>query len=404
MSLDLLKHIEKPLYIMEVSHALGVHREFFTKIPWAEYRRIRHAQKILSIPEPELEMQIFRDYVVPKGKYSLDDIRRMPAGVISSVVSVIMELSDSSTFPGSNGEIPLEDLTLRVNAQRYMVATQLDLQMMTTICAVFKGYTFESLGKLSFDKIIQLFAAAERHLLNIGAIGEPLEFSRLSDNQEEQEEPNKSELEEALEEADEASSIDKDMDLIKQYAAMDKVRKQEPKPEPKPEPEPELEKPGLVVSTSTLPDPYKVKPASVSETNPHRQKLAELEKERIRNIEKARASGRSQRTDFVRHSQEYTDANGIKVPTPGINHAGGIRKDDFEGVNTMTDEQAMEFAISDGLFPAGYEIIIKKEEAQKEKSANTLEEEIKKRVGNKRLTLRQRKILKDQLKEEGFLE
>lgn len=378
---------------MEIPHALGLHVEFFTKIPWAEYRRIRHAQQILSIPETDLEMQIFRDYVVPAGKYTISQIERLPAGVVSTVVSIIMELSDSSTFPGSTGEIPLEDLTLRVNAQRFGVATQLDLQMMTTICAVFKGYTFEALGKLSFDKIIQLFAAAERHLINVGAISQPLEFGRLSDMEEDEDKPP---MPEPVVDVPE-QSVDSDMDLIRQYAAMDEVRKQKPKPEPKPESV-------VPVEVQSLPDEVAVEPVNISKTNPHRTKLLELEQKRVAAINAARASGRSQRTDFVPSTQTHVESNGVNTPVPGISHKGGMRKEDFDGLVTMTDEQAMEYAMGDELFQAGYEIIRKKEERAETEKKNTLEEEWKKRVGNKRLTLRERKILKDQLREEGFLE
>jgi hypothetical protein len=265
---------------------------------------------------------------------------------------------------------------------------------MMTICAVFKGYTFEKLGELSFDKILQLFAAAERHLLNIGAIAEPLSFGRIGE-EEEQEETKKPEPKEEM-------SIDDQMSIIEQHAAMQKAKAKEPPVEAEVIRFEDVAPPQAAsAATATATD---VTAAKVSSKNPERAKLEELERRRIEAINKARATGQSQRADVVQPAQSHVEANGVMTPVAPIKHTGGFKAEDFENLPMLTDEEAEAFALKDGLEPAGYDIIIKQRAKTQENKENTLAEEIKRRVGNKRITLRERKKLKAQLKKEGYLE
>lgn len=390
MSIELLDYIEKPVFRMEIPYNTNsIHEEFFTKIPWAEFRRIKHAEQYLSIPVSDLEVEVFKKYIVPEGKYSKKEIMMLPAGIVSTVVSVIMELSDSSTFP-VNGEVPIEDFELRIGAQRMNVALQLELQIMTTICAVFKGYTFEKLGRLSFDKILQLFAAAERHLLNIGAIAEPLSFFRLGE--EDQEDKAQEEIKITKED------IQNDMDLIKQHALVSKAKEKIPKPEAK---KPIIDPKPL----DEVPEGVLIKPNPVSDSHPHAEKLRELERARVAAINKARLERRSLRSDYVAPADKVTELNRVETTVPGIHHGGGFRATDFEGLKEMTYEEAAAQAAMDGLDVAGYEIIEKERKLkQKSNKKQMLEKEIEERTKGKKLTLKQRKLLKAQLKREGFLE
>lgn len=396
--MELLSHIREkiPLYVVEIPLLDQVFVEYFTRIPWGEYRRIRHSLQYKSIPNEELEMQIFKEYIVPRDKYLLSEIEMLPAGVISVVAECIMTLSDSGTFPNEEGDIDVDGLTLRLNGQRYNVATNVELQIFTTICAVFHGYNFETLSDLPWDKILQLFACAERHLLNIGAIGEGMTFDRIGTEEENLETP-EVKVEEKVIEPVQVAQGDEDllMKMARQHAEM---RKKEVVKE-----EPVIKEVPVVDRNQSL-EPYLVKAAKVRENNPQRETLERLEAARVAAINKARVGGQSLRTDKVASLQSHADAGGVKTPVPGINHGSGFSQDDFsENIPEFTDEEALAEAESRELLPAGYEIIerrrAREQALRQEKEAKPIEGWEKK----KHMTLRERKILKEKLKREGKL-
>jgi hypothetical protein len=148
----------------------------FRLIPWTEFRRINHAKVHNTIPKEELWTHIFTTYVDLGRIVGYDAIDELPAGIVMTTGEVIYELSNSHALPNEDGQINLYSFTRKLDYFRYMSSITIDKQMMRIICSVYKAYTFEMLEKFDFNRIMELFVAAEKHLLDIGVLNAPISF------------------------------------------------------------------------------------------------------------------------------------------------------------------------------------------------------------------------------------
>jgi hypothetical protein len=334
MELDIFKYKDIPLYVVDLPYGLNrVHREYFTRIPWGHYKRIRYAEKVQSLSSYSLKIKIFRDYTVSDIPRSDEQIEILPAGIVDTVSNLIMYVSDSGIIPDENGNINIPGFNARINLYRSLAQTNVEYQMYTVICLVFKAYTFEMLDKLPFDRISSLFASAEKYLLENGVIKAALQIydPRTTEDPalkgKKVKEPQKPKTE------DEQDSDFVLKHFIKLKEEKDKERellKEVSKPIPV-EPKEETKPPKRVVTP----------PSNTSAV------------------------------DYIPPKDAYALSNGINVAVPGIkidrnNNLGGFSENDFKGP-FLSEEEVLNLQIEMGLWPAGHEFWLRQQQAEKEK-------------------------------------
>lgn len=402
--IDILKWKNQTIYYISIE-IMGVeYKYFFRKIPYEEFKRIKHALEYKSLPEYELEMLIYRHYVISENEPDIEEILNLPAGIPTTLSTLILSISDTSTFPDEDGNLDLNILSNRIDYQRHNVRSEAEIQMMSIICTAFKGYTFESLSQLSFDKILQLFAASENMMLQFGILKDYISFTN---NQEDPEVPdnNKENPKEKEKLFKESHSITRDTDhssLIEEFQKFREIKNKEKESEETdnqnnienahsaPESdfkEIEIKPSGVIISTEK---------AKISEDNPNRKILESQEEKRIRIIEEARRKNKPLRTDIVRPRESQVQHGKTVVNVTGINYKNsGFNESDFEAP-VMTEEEVISRAIQDGILPAGYDIMDKKKEKEREAKKKEQKERIEKMTnGKRRLTLRQMKELRE---------
>jgi hypothetical protein len=329
MQLDIFKHKDIPLYVVDIPYGFNsVHTEYYTRIPWGEYKRIRFAERVQSIPPYELKIKIFRDYTVRDPKWKDREIDALPAGVVDTVADLIMYVSDSGIIPDREGKINIPAFTTRLNLYRSVASTNVEYQMYTVICLVFKGYTFEMLDRLPFDRIASLFASAERYLLENGILKEPLRiYDPKESSQPKKPEINKEKIESLKNKTgnEEGSMLEQFLRMKEQQASKEKENIVEmPKVE-------NIEK--LNISKVIAPERLDTRKSLVPDT----------------------------KENYIPPKDEYVDAKGMQVKVPGldINETvyGGFKSEDFAGP-FMTDEEALALQIETGNPPAGYELYL----------------------------------------------
>jgi hypothetical protein len=336
MDIDIFNYKDIPLYVIDIPYNLSSKLTvFYTRIPWGEYKRIRFAERVQSIPPWDLKMKIFRDYTLRDPSWTDMEIDLLPAGVVDTISDLIMYVSDSGIIPDKNGRIDIGSFTYRLNMYRSIARTNVEYQMYTVICLVFKAYTFEMLDKLPFDKISSLFASAERYLLENGMLKQPLEIY----NPEDQEEMNK-EVASAKEPV--KTNVPPDSEEGSFLKELLKVREQQEKQD--------LEK-------RRKENIIREQQNKISKEDENRNKV----KEKI------------SKTDYIPPKDSVAISNGVAVNVPGItinrqNQLGGFESGDFNGPG-MTDAEALAMQMEMGLMPAGYELIIEKQEKEREEAA-----------------------------------
>jgi hypothetical protein len=350
MEIDIFEHKDIPLYVIDIPYNLSDRLTiYYTRIPWGEYKRIRFAERAQSIPPWDLKMKIFRDYTVRDPGWTDVEIDLLPAGVVDTIADLIMYVSDSGIIPDKNGRIDIPAFTFRLNMYRSIARTNVEYQMYTVICLVFKAYTFEMLDKLPFDKISSLFASAERYLLENGMLKQPLEIYNPEDQIPGEPEPPKKPVKTNVQPDSEESSFLKE--LLK-------VREQQEKEEAKKRREEEI---------------LREQQDRQNEEAEKKQKI----KEKIG------------KTEYIPPKDTVAISNGVAVNVPGItinrqNQLGGFEAADFNGPR-MTDAEALAMQMEMGLMPAGYELIIEKQEKEREEAAKIEKQRpnFKKRFKNK---------------------
>jgi hypothetical protein len=113
-----------------------------------------------------IQNQIFSNYVIDD--YLAKHDNDIPAGVVSSIANVILYLSginDSADFIEQQIDLARDNIDFYSS-------------MKSWILTAFNGYTIESLDKLNYQELLDLFALAEHSLLQRGIIQEGLSLSR----------------------------------------------------------------------------------------------------------------------------------------------------------------------------------------------------------------------------------
>jgi len=333
MYLDIFAHKDIPLYMVTLPYGIGKeHTEYFTRIPWGEYKRIRFAERFNSISTYELKLKIFRDYTVrtiPRTEY---EIELLPAGIVDTISNLIMYVSDSGMLPDAQGNVNIPGFTNRLNLYRKIASTNVEYQMYTIICLVFKGYTFEMLDRLPFDRIASLFANAEKHLVDTGVLKTPLQIFDPNTN---------------IEAAQKAPVITKqggtltgeESSIIQQ---MIKAKEQEKKKQ-------EMQK---EINLPKVEAPKKEQVSIPMENN---------------------------NVSYIPPKDKKVVSNGVQVNVPGIkidnnNKYGGFEKEDFDSLPRYSDDQVLAMQLEMGIPPAGYEIILARQEAERAAEAKVIED------------------------------
>lgn len=317
MYLDIFNHKDIPLYVVDLPYGLNsTHTEYFTRIPWGEYKRIRYAERFNSLSNYELKVKIFRDYTLRTPKWTDFEIDYLPAGIVDTISNLIMYISDSGIIPDSNGNINIQGFTQRLNMYRALSMTNVEYQMYTIICVVFKAYTFESLDKLPFDRIASLFASAEKYLLENGILKSPLEIYDPG-----AEKAGKPKVKKPQKKTEDDTFID---EFVKFKAQQEALNKQTSTPE----------------KTMNEQKPEYKKDISVATSNDG--------------------------VTYIAPKDKVAVSNGVQVNVPGIkidknNKIGGFDAEDFDNLPRYTDEEALAAQLEMGIVPAGYEIILERE-------------------------------------------
>ena len=344
MSLDIFKHKDIPLYVIDIPYGWNsIHTEYFTRIPWGEYKRIRFAERVQSIPSYELKVKIFRDYTVRTPSWTEKAINSLPAGVVETVADLIMYVSDSGIIPDSQGKINIPAFTTRLNMYRSIASTNVEYQMYTVICLVFRAYTYEMLDKLPFDRIASLFASAERYLLENQILKAPLQIY----------DPNeiKKETEDAPKPKPAPKKQTEEGSMLEEFLLLKEKQKKEEQNQAKPDLSPDVD-------------------------------FSHMEKKA------ARAKSQARDTSYIAPKDSVVVSNGIQVKVPGIkldsnNGTGGFDENDFQGP-FMTEEEALNLMVESGNVPSGYELYLRKQELLKEKEEKEKEEALPNKLKHKR--------------------
>jgi len=337
--LDIFNHKDIPLYVVDIPYGYRLtHTEYFTRIPWGEYKRIRFAERIQSIPDYELKIKIFRDYTVRTPKWTEAQINVLPAGIIDTVANLILYVSDSGIIPDSEGRIDIPGFVNRLDMYRAIAQTNVEYQMYTVICLVFKAYTFEMLDKLPFDRISALFASAERYLLENGILKEPLKIYDPSAK-------NTDLTKEKLRNIENT----KELSITEQFLKM-KQREEQERP-------PVVEKPA-----PPPPEPAKVKPPAPP-----------------------KATAPIEDVSYIPPKDSSVVSNGVRVNVPGIeinksNNRGGFDEKDFQGP-FLSEDEALAMQMEMGYMPAGYDLYIARlEKEKKQAQQETLNTELNSKI------------------------
>lgn len=187
--MDFLKYFDEDLYVLNLE---GPHQYIFRKIPYGEYKKIKQGAVLGQLKETDLEDLIFTRYVISASNVDIKLINELPAGIVTVVAQVIMQLSDPGTYPDMYGNVDVHEFQRRIDYARMLTQQRIDDKMFTVICSAFKGYKFNDLEKLPFDEVVRLFTAAENYLLEIGAYKDYVQF--VSDQKEEEPKENKKEI------------------------------------------------------------------------------------------------------------------------------------------------------------------------------------------------------------------
>jgi hypothetical protein len=135
------------------------------KLPSITKARQYHAGLLLSMTEEEQVMiyeYIFRDCVVDPD-IAFD--QEMPAGIPESIGKLILHLSGTT-------EDNIKYTGELFNTFRISVGDPV-MFMKRTVCSIFSGYTFETLGELDYQSLVEIFINAEQIMLEAGLIPGP---------------------------------------------------------------------------------------------------------------------------------------------------------------------------------------------------------------------------------------
>lgn len=138
-----------------------------TKVPWKQLSLqdfLHYSNKFSSgrFPVSHIEDEIFRKCCVDQTLLANLDL--LDAGLITTVVTQIMEVSGPSS---------IEDLRFDLNVARSQVQDFIS-DAIGLICQTFPGYTPETLYNMDYQTFMKRLALAERRLLSIGFLQQPI--------------------------------------------------------------------------------------------------------------------------------------------------------------------------------------------------------------------------------------
>jgi hypothetical protein len=163
-------------------------------LPLKDYIKYKQDFERELIVQSVLENEIFCQCVIDT--FLVKNINKQKAGTISSVVRDIMEVSAAKN---------INEFNYHLMAARQRITENVYHEMAILICAAFPAYTPDDIYNLKYDDLIIRLAQAERHLLKIGYLTEPLQ---LSNGEQEETQPQK-QVPVALKEAFEQQELER---------------------------------------------------------------------------------------------------------------------------------------------------------------------------------------------------
>jgi len=142
-----------------------------------EFLEYEHLFKTGQYPSAYLEDEIFKKCVVDP--VLVDHIDQLRAGVVTSVATSILTHS---------GPPSIADLNYDLDMNREAASFALH-EMVCVICQAFPGYTPDDLYAMEYSRFMLRLAQAERHLLRMGVISEPLSIIPPGAEPQEQQRP-----------------------------------------------------------------------------------------------------------------------------------------------------------------------------------------------------------------------
>ena len=138
-----------------------------TDVPWkplsyGDFVRFSTAFQSGEVLSVKLEDDVFRIAVLNKALVQYID--ELPAGIVSTVVTHIMNVSGPDTIDAFNQK--LEDNRVKSESPLHMIVT--------VICRAFPAYTPEIIYSLDYETVMLRLAQAERLLLDAQIIAEPI--------------------------------------------------------------------------------------------------------------------------------------------------------------------------------------------------------------------------------------
>jgi len=160
---NLLQHAREGRRIFRITFPDG-ERIPFRLLTWEEFNIYWKLYTKGTIVSDVLEDELFRECVVDPD--CIDRMPDMPAGVVPTVVSVIMQLSGPAEADNFNNSLDL---------QRQLVDT-INSQVIMSICQAFPAYKPEDIEKMPWHTVLERLAQAERILMSMGFLKEPLKL------------------------------------------------------------------------------------------------------------------------------------------------------------------------------------------------------------------------------------
>jgi len=125
----------------------------FRLLSWSDFTKYWQLSQKATVPNDIVEDAIFRKCCIDQ--ICIDNIHEMRAGIITTVVGLIMQMS---------GPIDLSRFNTDMDIARSMVDT-LDSQILMIICRAFPAYKPEEIGNMPWNDVLVRLAQAERILM-----------------------------------------------------------------------------------------------------------------------------------------------------------------------------------------------------------------------------------------------
>jgi len=162
----LLRELYGPVFITVLDNG--------QRIPWSplsvgDYLYFEDLFQSGQYPSAFIENEIFKKCV--KNPVLVNQIDKLKAGIVSTVVTTIMVNSSPSNLEGMEYQLNLA--RIKSNAILH--------DMVNMVCQAYPAYKPEEIYTMDFNTLISRVAIAERKLLNTGILKEPISFLQKED-------------------------------------------------------------------------------------------------------------------------------------------------------------------------------------------------------------------------------